>query len=473
MKRIVSTPACAFMAVCALAATTARGQDAAPNLMANGDFHVENLSMDIWDPQKDKPNYDADNLPRVVDNPEGGKMLLFPEADYLQTAALNQRGLSLRRGYNLELSIEYKAADKALNALAEVVLDWATWPNIAKVDFRAGEGWQTATVTFKATRMANTISIAIRNISAGELLVRQINVRQLPHDPDQLPQPREVQPGETPQWTADDTWAFKPGDDGYTGAELFDLRPFNDKVAGEKGWIRHDADGNFVRGDGSPIRFWGVGGPSSSSEKDMDAQARFMAKRGVNLIRNGTLEMEKEDKVNEALRKLAVMKRHGIYSVFTIYWKTDGRLFWDKERQEVYKDYWRKLLIPPNPYDPDQTPLKDDPALAILQIQNEDSWLFWTMWGSMYAPERRAEYLTLNAMFKQWLADNNITLELDQQTKDWFFVDNKYPEESMLDFRFWLAQDLAHTPPESFRLSMRFSAEIMRKFNAEIAAFIR
>jgi hypothetical protein len=453
----------------------ARGQDAAPNIMANGDFHDAKMAIDFWDPRKDGPDYDEATLPRIVDSdhPDGGNMLSFPAAAYLQTVAVNQHGLALRRGYNLELTVTYKSPDKDLNACAEVVLQWATWPNIAKVDLKPGEGWQTATVAFKATRMANVLTVAVRNIGAGGLLIHDITVRQLPHDPGQLPQPRDVQPGETPQWTADDTWAFKPGADPYADNTLFDLRVFNDRVAGEKGWIKHDADGNFLRGDGSPIRFWGVGGPSATTEEAMDAQARFLAKRGVNLIRNGTLEMENEDKVNESLRKLAVMKRHGIYSVFTIYWKTDGRLFWDTERQAAYKGWWRKLLTRPNPCEPNQTPLKDDPALAILQSQNEDSWLFWTMWGAMYSPERRAEYLTLNAMFLKWLDDNNITLEPDQATKDWFFADNNYPPESRLDFRFWLAQDLSRTPPESFRLSMRFSAELMRKFNAEIADFIR
>ena len=42
----------------------------------------------------------------------------------------------------------------------------------------------------------------------------------------------------------------------------------------------------------------------------------------------------------------------------------------------MYKSWLRRLYTEPNPYT--GIPLKDDPAVAIIQIQNEDSLLFYT-----------------------------------------------------------------------------------------------
>ena len=476
MKKLLPTLA----TLCAIAAPA---QDNA-NLMSNGNFAEEMKGVDFWDPQKDSPHYDVEKLPRIApsDHPDGGNALFFPKQDALQTAALTQNGHILTlRGHNLELTVTYKSPDPALDAYAEVVLDWATWPNIAQVALPAGEGWQTATVAFKATRRANNLTVCVRNRGASELYVHEVFVKKLPDDPGQLPAPREVKDGELPAWTADGTWAFKAGDDPYTDETLFDLRPLLDKTAGEKGWIRHDENGDFIRGDGSPIRFWAMGThglDDNGSFEVVEAQARFLAKLGVNMVRLFPSSFKGEDKqIDSILKAVAAYKKHGIYSTITIYWRSDGKLFWDKDRQEEYKDLWRKVLLRPNPYDPAQTPLKDDPALAILQIQNEDSWLFWSMWGSMWDKGRReTEYVALNAMFQKWLDEKGLDFELDETAKNWFFVESKdsnYPPDSKLDFRFWLGEDRSKVPPISFRRSMQFAGEVMFNFNTEIAAFLR
>ena len=52
-----------------------------------------------------------------------------------------------------------------------------------------------------------------------------------------------------------------------------------------------------------------------------------------------------------------------------------GLLFWDQTMQTGYKAWVKALLTHPNPHG---VPLGQEPALAILQLQNEDSLLFWT-----------------------------------------------------------------------------------------------
>jgi len=51
-------------------------------------------------------------------------------------------------------------------------------------------------------------------------------------------------------------------------------------------------------------------------------------------------------------------------------------LFFDPRMKAAYKGWLRELLTTPNPHT--GIPLAKDPALAIIQIQNEDSTLFWT-----------------------------------------------------------------------------------------------
>ena len=55
------------------------------------------------------------------------------------------------------------------------------------------------------------------------------------------------------------TWPFLPQRDTFRPTAKFDLRPLNEKVAGQNGFVTLSPDGeSFVLGDGSPVRFWAV-----------------------------------------------------------------------------------------------------------------------------------------------------------------------------------------------------------------------
>src|SRR5688500_7608609 len=56
-----------------------------------------------------------------------------------------------------------------------------------------------------------------------------------------------------------DSWAFEPTKDAFSSTALLDLRPLNEKTAGESGYITRSPDGaDFATGNKKPIRFWGV-----------------------------------------------------------------------------------------------------------------------------------------------------------------------------------------------------------------------
>ena len=103
-----------------------------------------------------------------------------------------------------------------------------------------------------------------------------------------------------------------------------------------------------------------------------------------------------EKAIDEAWKLVAAMKKEGIYVTLSPYWSANvkhvptewgiegwpeneapfGLLFFNPKLQEGYKAWLKVLLSRPNPYT--GIPLANDPALAIIQLQNEDSLLFWT-----------------------------------------------------------------------------------------------
>jgi hypothetical protein len=217
------------------------------------------------------------------------------------------------------------------------------------------------------------------------------------------------------------TWAFEPARDDFSADSLLDLRGLNEKVAGQSGWVRVSKDGAFVRGDGAPLRFWAVNTdvgrqpfikkPLGQAEApDLHRHARFLAKRGVNMVRlHRQLSPDLSANPNAAItdintverdgiwRTVAAMRAEGIYTTISPYWAGPmrfspqwgvqgdhaqpawGLLFFDPVLQAGYKAWLRQLLTLPNPYT--GVPLAKDPSVALIQIQNEDSLLFWTTDG--------------------------------------------------------------------------------------------
>ncbi len=224
------------------------------------------------------------------------------------------------------------------------------------------------------------------------------------------------------------TWPFAYPGDGK-GAAVLDLRFLNEKRAGETGFVRVAPDGRgFVRGDGKPLRFWPVCAYGYRLKpEEMAENARFLAKMGVNMVRlhasvspkgaGKTLDDWDAGEVDRVQRYVAALEKEGIYATISPYWANGGHagvaaswglgygdgadlwglLFFDERLQKAYKGWVRHLYLDPNPYT--GVPLAKDPAVAIAQVQNEDSLLFWTL-QSM----RPAAKATLGKRMDAWLA---------------------------------------------------------------------
>jgi len=216
--------------------------------------------------------------------------------------------------------------------------------------------------------------------------------------------------GAPPVLDGTNSWAFRPPADKFTPDALLDLRSLNEKVAGQSGFVRMSEDGNgFVLGDGTPVRFWGTASDfaGAGGADKLDEHFRFLAKLGVNMVRFAELpHVTKEgaritdindQAVDRAQRMVAAAKKQGIYLFLTTYWANInapaswqvpglekggplwGLLFFNPKVQEGYKAWMRALLTRPNPYT--GMPLSQDPSVAVIQVQNEDSLLFHTFSG--------------------------------------------------------------------------------------------
>ena len=102
------------------------------------------------------------------------------------------------------------------------------------------------------------------------------------------------------------------------------------------------------------------------------------------------------------------MKQEGIYThlsfYFPLWFYLDGDrrpfmlLFFDREMQEIYAAWADQLLNTKNPYT--ELTLGQDPAVAIVELINEDSHFFWTF-GKKNMPEIRWQDFT--QQYGEWL----------------------------------------------------------------------
>ncbi|MFO0956568.1 MAG: hypothetical protein U0800_03765 [Isosphaeraceae bacterium] len=297
------------------------------------------------------------------------------------------------------------------------------------------------------------------------------------------------------------TWAFQPSRDTFSPDALFDLRSLNEKVAGEHGFVKLSKDGEgFALGDGSPVRFWAVTTyvQRDRSSEELAHHARFLAKRGVNMVRyhgeiepkgkEGNAEEADPKALDQAWKLVAAMKKEGIYTTISPYWasgtkavpaswKIDGwpenqppvgLLFFDEALQRHYKSWLKALLSPPNPYT--GVPLAKEPAVALFQIQNEDSLLFWTE-QAIKGPARDR----LARKFGGWLKAKYGSLE--SARKAWGGA--RMPEDSFTEGKVGLHIIWQMTQNHSGGMQARiadqlcFYGETMANFNREIARYLR
>lgn len=286
-------------------------------------------------------------------------------------------------------------------------------------------------------------------------------------------------------------FAFAPPADPFRSDCPIDLRGLNEKQAGADGWVGVK-DGRFVHPKtGQPMRFWAVNGPPGKDPETLRREARLLAKRGVNLVRVGLGWFDNQGKPDpEVFHRAAdiveALEHEGIYSHFTIYFPLvlqpapgtpwlqgyDGSqhpfaaLMFNPDFQEVYHSWWRQLLLTPHPKT--GKTLVEDPAVLGLEIQNEDSFFFWTF-EPKAIPD--AQLRILETKYAEWLQRRYGSLA--SALKQWGGVstDRDQPDQKRLGFRpLWnVFTDKGRRDKDQ----VRFLAETQRAFYQDQYRFLR
>lgn len=237
----------------------------------------------------------------------------------------------------------------------------------------------------------------------------------------------KLKPGQKYNRAPQGWFAFEPDPDPFKQSAI-DLRALNEKFAGEGGFIQARGE-EFVRSTtGRPIRFWAIntGGETMNLDRaSVDLMARSLAKSGVNMIRihgglwGSDLRAVNREHLDKLFYFVAAMKRQGIYTTLSIYFPlwmqpkaetgyagyTGNKhpfalLFFNEDFQRSYRGWWKAALSTPNPYAGGKT-LSQDPAVAVCELVNEDSYLFWT-----FNPDNipAPQMALLQKQFGGWLA---------------------------------------------------------------------
>jgi len=247
----------------------------------------------------------------------------------------------------------------------------------------------------------------------------------------------KLKPGERSGLADPGYFPFEPLLDPFDPEAMLDLRYLNEESAGEHGFIRRDGL-NFALGNGQPVRFWGVNISSNNvgqSRESVDYLARKLAKLGVNIARyHSSIFDGREDPANvnpgrldDILYLVAALKREGIYTKLSFYFplwfnirphygipgydtienkRPFALLTFDQRMQEIYKSWARHLLDTENPYT--GVTLAREPAVAIVEIINEDSYFFWTF-TKRNVPD--VHWKKLEMLYGQWLIKRYGSLE--------------------------------------------------------------
>jgi hypothetical protein len=204
-------------------------------------------------------------------------------------------------------------------------------------------------------------------------------------------------------------------DDTFDPRSVIDLTPFIPAPAGQFGFLKAAGDKLQFEKAKVPQKFWGVGAnvePGHYSREQLTQRAKYLRKFGVNIVRehavfdelttHGVLDPKKLDQYDWWFAEL---KKHGLYSGWSVFYHftvgandgypsellaelpggdrrdTYGLITASPKLQEIRNRWLVAMLQHQNPY----TGLRyvDDPALATVEMQNEDSIFFWNPLGEL------------------------------------------------------------------------------------------
>jgi hypothetical protein len=247
-----------------------------------------------------------------------------------------------------------------------------------------------------------------------------------------------MKPGEAkPAGGPGDWFPLLADEDPLSPKSVIDMSSLVPAPAGQFGFLKSvGKDLRFEKSAG-PVKLWGVGANlefGKYSQAQMTQRAKYLRKFGINIVRQHAVwdELAKEGHLDPKRLDaydwwFAELKKNGIHTDWSVFYHWTIRrdanypLFDDLEGKGDVRDtygvitaapkLWElrnrvvaELLTHKNPY----TGLRyaDDPALAIVEMQNEDSIFFWNPLGGLADPNPKkwpAHAAQLRQGFAAWV----------------------------------------------------------------------
>jgi len=249
-----------------------------------------------------------------------------------------------------------------------------------------------------------------------------------------------VRPGELKQTpaTPDEWFPVIVPDETFSAKSVIDVSALLHRPAGKLGFLKRSGAGLKFEKSPKPVKFWGCG---ANFDANLNAEAqtcriRYLAKHGVNMVRQhplfGWLGRRDSEGFAERLDQFdkwfAELKDHGIYMTWSVFYplmiseadgydpdlfaelpagreglrRTDGLVNISPHLQDLQWAYLRELLTHVNPYT--KRAYKDDPALAVVEVHNEDCVFWHHTLNSLQARETKQpkHAKLLRRMFCRW-----------------------------------------------------------------------
>jgi len=244
-----------------------------------------------------------------------------------------------------------------------------------------------------------------------------------------------------------DTWfPIYPDDDAFSEKSIIDMHSLVDQVsgipAGKYGFVQRKGE-DFVFSDrpDTPVKFWGTCAGPAATPQLQEQQARFYVKYGINLLRKHTVQAEvgllKKDprtgkrgfdpqRLDRFDKWFSILKENGIYMDWSCFYphiitpddpypadlraelpdagggkSTSGLVNFMPQLQDAEWEWEKSLLLHKNPY----TGLRyiDDPALAIIEVHNEDCIFFHSPLNTLSSGKLPRHGAILKKMWADWL----------------------------------------------------------------------
>ena len=219
---------------------------------------------------------------------------------------------------------------------------------------------------------------------------------------------------------ADEWFPLLADDDRFDPRSVIDMSALVPGPAGQEGFLKARGDQLQFEKATQPVKLWGAGAnvqPGKYTRAQQTQRIRYLRKMGINSVRQhavfdeltsgGVLDPKKLDEYDWWF---AGLKQHGIYSAWSVFYHftigpedgypsalyaelpenqrradTYGLITVSPQLQEIRNRWLVQMLQHKNPY----TGLRyvDDPALATVEMQNEDSVFFWNPLGELAKPD--------------------------------------------------------------------------------------